>query len=53
MIFNRDTIVNDGDVIDNLVKSKGLISEETLVAMHPWVEDWQREMERMRKEREA
>lgn len=52
VIFNRDTIVNDGDVIDNLVKSKGLLSEETLVAMHPWVEDWQREMERLKKDKE-
>lgn len=49
VIFNRDMIVNEGDVIDNLVKSRGLLSEETLVAMHPWVEDWQREIERLRK----
>lgn len=53
VIFNRDMIVNDGDVIDNLVKSKELLSEETLVAMHPWVEDWQREMERIRKGKEV
>ncbi len=50
VIFNRDTIVNEGDVIDNLVKSRGLLSEETLVAMHPWVQDWQREMERLKKQ---
>ena len=53
LIFNRDMIVNDGDVIDNLLKSKELLSEETLVAMHPWVEEWQREMERLKKEKEA
>lgn len=50
VIFNRDTIVSESDVIDNLVKSKGLLSEETLVAMHPWVQDWQLEMERLRRE---
>ena len=53
LVFNRSMIVNEGDRIDNLVKSKGMVSEETLLAMHPWVQDWQRELERMKAEDEA
>ena len=47
IIFNRDMMLNEGEVIDNISKSVGIISDETLVAQHPWVDDVQEELERL------
>ena len=38
-IFNRDMMMNEGAVIDNCVKSLGILSRETVIANHPWVDD--------------
>lgn len=46
IIFNRDMLVNESEVIDNCIKSLGLLSEETVVAQHPWVDAPLKEMER-------
>lgn len=32
--------------------SVGILSDETIVAQHPWVDDPQKEMERLEKQRE-
>lgn len=53
VIFNRDILINEGEAIDNCAKSKGLISDETIVAQHPWVDDVPAELERIRKESKA
>ena len=45
--FNRSMIMNEADQIDNVAKSKGLISDETALAHHPWVDDVQAEMLRL------
>ena len=50
IIFNRDMMMNEGEVIENVVKSGQVLSRETLVAQHPWVDDVQAEMERIRGE---
>ena len=34
-------------------KSVGVLSDETLVANHPWVDDPQKELERKKEEKEA
>lgn len=52
VIFNRDILVNESEVIENCGKSKGIISDETLVKMHPWVNDPEQELERIRQEKE-
>lgn len=39
IIFNRDILINESEVIDNCVKSKDILSKETIVAQHPWVDD--------------
>ena len=52
VIFNRDILINEAEVIDNIGKSVGILSDETLVAQHPWVDDVQEEMERRKKQRE-
>lgn len=53
VIFNRDMLMNEAEIIESVVKSKGILSEETLVAQHPWVDDVAREMERKRREGQA
>lgn len=53
VIFNRDILINESEVIDNVNKSVGVLSDETLVANHPWVDDPQKELERKQEEKEA
>lgn len=52
IIFNRDMMLNEGEVIDNISKSQGIISDETLVANHPWVDDPQAELERLEQQKQ-
>ena len=52
IIFNRDILINESEVIDNCAKSAGIISDETIVAQHPWIDDPAAEMERLRKQKE-
>lgn len=51
-IPNTDIAVNETETVLNLKNSLGLISQETIVANHPYVTDARVEMERVRKERE-
>lgn len=52
IIFNRDMMLNEGEVIDNITKSVGILSDETLVAQHPWVDDVQAELERLEEQKQ-
>lgn len=52
-IFNRDMLINESEVIENCVKSLDMLSDETVIAMHPWVTDIQKELERIKKQREV
>jgi len=45
--FNKSMLINESEKIDSANKSKGVISDETLVANHPWVDDPQKEMDRL------
>lgn len=51
--FNRNMIINETAIIDNLIKSKGLVSTETLLAKHPYVEDVDKELSAVEKETET
>lgn len=51
-IFNRDIIINESEVIDNADKSTGRISDETIIANHPWVTNLEEELKRIKKERQ-
>lgn len=51
VIFNRDMLINESTVIDNCTKSIGILSDETIVANHPWVDDPQHELERLEKQK--
>ena len=52
VIFNRDMMMNEAEVVDNCQKSMGILSHETIVGQHPWVSDVEQELERIKKERE-
>ena len=50
--FNRDMLMNETEAIANCAASVGLLSEETVVAQHPWVDDPQAELARLKRQRE-
>ncbi|MGG0663417.1 phage portal protein [Viridibacillus arvi] len=50
VIFNRDILINETEVIESLSKSTDL-SIETRIAQHPYVKDVQLELKRLKKER--
>lgn len=52
VIFNRDMMMNENEIIDSCQKSMGILSHETIVGQHPWVSDVEQEMERIRKEKD-
>ena len=52
VIFNTDTIINETEAITGAAQSIGIISDETIVANHPWVVDTRAELERIKGEKE-
>lgn len=52
VIFDRDILINESEAIDNCGKSVGIISDETIRSMHPWVDDPATEEERMKAQKE-
>lgn len=52
IIFNRDIMINESNIINDIKNSVGLISNETLVAQHPYVNDVEAELEKIKKEKE-
>ncbi len=52
IIFNRDRLINETDVINNCKSSLDIISDETVVSMHPWVTDIKDELDRLKRQRE-
>ena len=50
--FSKSVMVNDAEKIESLAKSNGLISQETILEQHPYVEDVEREKERLKAEKE-
>ncbi len=51
IIFDRDILINETEVINNCNNSMDILSEETIVANHPWISDPQKELESKEKER--
>ena len=45
--WNTDRPVDDAAIINAIVQSKGIISDETLMEQHPWVTDVEEEKKRM------
>lgn len=44
IVFNRDCLVNESEAIDNCIKSRELLCEETVVLNHPWVKNVKEEI---------
>lgn len=53
VVFNQDVVINESETVNNLKASVGLISNETIVANHPYVNDVAAELELIEKEKEA
>lgn len=52
IVWNMDMAIAENEVIDNIIKSMPILSKETLIAQHPWVEDVNIEMEKMKRQEE-
>lgn len=52
VIFNRDMLMDEGQIIENIRNSEGILSDETLIVQHPWVDDAKKEMKRLKKQKE-
>jgi SPP1 family phage portal protein len=52
IIFDRDVLVNETEAISNCKASVGILSNETIVKMHPWTDDGAKELARIKKEQE-
>ena len=51
VIFNRDMMVNESQIIADINNSVDL-SKKTRVAMHPWIEDVDAELEQIKSEQD-
>lgn len=50
-VFNTDTIINESEVITDAKNSVGLISDDTIIANHPWVRDVAVEKDALKKQK--
>jgi len=50
--FNKTMIFNEAERIESVGKSRGIVSDETALANHPWVDDVEKEMKKVEQERE-
>ncbi len=50
--FNRSMLINETEIIDNVIKSTNVISDETALSKHPWVSDAKEEIEKMKEDEE-
>lgn len=50
--FNRDILMSEAEAITMCRDSEGIISKETIITNHPWVNDVEKELIRVNKERE-
>ena len=52
VIFNRDILINEGEVIANCQTSVGILSDKTIIANHPWVDDPLAEQTRLEEQKQ-
>ena len=50
--FTHSIMVNEGGLIDNIVKSADYVSKDTLMAKHPWIADVEAEKDRLKEQME-
>lgn len=51
IIFNRDILINESEAIANCQASVGILSDETIIGQHPWVDDPQLELQRLEEQK--
>lgn len=51
--YNKSLLINDLEISQIAESSMGVISQETIVAHHPWVDDVQAELKRLQAEQES
>lgn len=47
IVFNRDIAINESQAVTDCQSSKGVISNKTIIANHPWVKDVDEEMKQI------
>ena len=52
IVFNRDIMMNETEAITNCANSVGILSDETIVAQHPWTTSAKDEIERKKAEKQ-
>lgn len=52
VIMNRDIMISESAVIADIRNSVGILSTETLVAQHPWIDDVEEELKRLDEEKQ-
>lgn len=50
IIFNRDMLMDEGQIIENIKNSVGILSNQTLVAQHPFIDDVEAELKKIEDE---
>lgn len=53
LIFNRDIAINESQAITDCRNSAGIISDETIIANHPWTKDVKEEMQRLEAQKQT
>ena len=53
VIFNRDMMVNESQIIADINASSVILSKKTCVAQHPWIDDVEQEMKQIEEEQTA
>jgi len=52
IVFNRDILINESESIENCGKSVGILSNETIIGQHPWISDVEKELQRVKDEKQ-
>lgn len=52
IIFNKDVLINESQVISDIRNSSGIISSETMIENHPYIDDVAKELERIDAEKQ-
>lgn len=52
VVFNMDMPVNEAEVIQSVMSSRGLVSDRTLLAQHPYVTDVDEELKQLEEEKQ-
>jgi len=51
IVFNKTILLNESELVEMATQSKGIISDDTIVANHPWVDDPSSEIKKLSSQR--